>query len=532
MQPDRLAVQLRPRGGWEAIDLGFQMAREWWRPIWLVWIALYLPAAGACFVAFDNKLHAMLLLWWLKPLFDRAVLHTASRAVFGDIPTLGNTLRDWRQWLGLGLIRDLTLYRFSAARSFSMPVTQLEKQTGRAGRRRRNALGSRMRSYAVWLTLVCMHLEAIAFYALHALSGMLKPAGAEPAPDAAQFNSPDFWFEQLGKWEWTDGIYYVCAVTLLEPFYVVAGFALYLNRRAVLEAWDIELALHRLEERLRARARAIASLAIIAAVAVIMSGNPGTAHAIAVEEQAPPPAQTGACPAPQDQDSATADADDSQPSEPTAAGRAADAVFASPEFSTSKEMARWRYIGKKPKEEKPDSSYLLFLENLSRLLGAIGEKLIWVVVAGALVVALYYLRRFAPRWMENADPAYEPPSALFGLDVTPESLPDDVAATAAALAGQGKLREALSLLYRGALSALVHRHQVALVAGDTEDDCVRAASRKLPASSADYFGSLVRAWQDIAWASRHIEGTRVVTLCDEWQAHFAQRRNLSAEQQG
>ncbi|HEU4786976.1 MAG TPA: hypothetical protein VFS57_06200, partial [Gemmatimonadaceae bacterium] len=33
---------------------------------------------------------------------------------------------------------------------------------------------------------------------------------------------------------------YALAVLFLEPFYVAAGFAMYLNRRAELEAWDIE----------------------------------------------------------------------------------------------------------------------------------------------------------------------------------------------------------------------------------------------------------------------------------------------------
>ena len=33
---------------------------------------------------------------------------------------------------------------------------------------------------------------------------------------------------------------YVLAVLFLEPFYVGAGFGMYLNRRAELEAWDIE----------------------------------------------------------------------------------------------------------------------------------------------------------------------------------------------------------------------------------------------------------------------------------------------------
>jgi hypothetical protein len=33
---------------------------------------------------------------------------------------------------------------------------------------------------------------------------------------------------------------YALAVFFLEPFYVAPGFAMYLNRRAELEAWDIE----------------------------------------------------------------------------------------------------------------------------------------------------------------------------------------------------------------------------------------------------------------------------------------------------
>jgi hypothetical protein len=33
---------------------------------------------------------------------------------------------------------------------------------------------------------------------------------------------------------------YAAVVLFLEPFFVAAGFAMYLNRRAELEAWDIE----------------------------------------------------------------------------------------------------------------------------------------------------------------------------------------------------------------------------------------------------------------------------------------------------
>jgi hypothetical protein len=38
---------------------------------------------------------------------------------------------------------------------------------------------------------------------------------------------------------------YPVAALFMEPFYVAAGFAMYLNRRVELEAWDIEQELRR-----------------------------------------------------------------------------------------------------------------------------------------------------------------------------------------------------------------------------------------------------------------------------------------------
>jgi len=43
MELDRIAVIVRPRTPWEAIDLGFAMARAWFVPLWLLWLALALP---------------------------------------------------------------------------------------------------------------------------------------------------------------------------------------------------------------------------------------------------------------------------------------------------------------------------------------------------------------------------------------------------------------------------------------------------------------------------------------------------------
>ena len=486
MQPDRVAVVLRPRVGWEGLDLGFQMAREWARPIWAVWFAVYLPVAALCLYAFPNRFHAVLMLWWLKPVFDRAVLHTASRAVFGEPQGVRATLRAVREWLPPGIVTALTFSRLNLARSFVLPVAQLERQRGSAARKRNAALGSRMRNVGVWLTLVCSSLEWVALFGLSALEQMLEPAAGDPGPEDDSPGDNSFW-GHFAHWGLKEACFYIAAASLVEPFYVTAGFALYLNRRAILEGWDIELTLRRLEERLRASAGRIAAVLVLAiAAGFAMSA---TQPAFALDDNA------------------------------KSARDEIRKVLASPEFSHHKDVTRWYYTGKEKEATKP-TELPAFLRALSLLLGKGAGILLWTAALLLVAVALYYLIKFRPEPRLRNAPAYRPPDALFGFDLAPESLPDDVAGAAKELARAGRLREALSLLYRGALSTLLHRHHLAFDPGDTEGDCTLTVGIKLPAS-ADYFSRLVGAWQTLAYAARSPDANSVERLCDEWRPHFA-----------
>ena len=113
---------------------------------------------------------------------------------------------------------------------------------------------------------------------------------------------------------------------------------------------------------------------------------------------------------------------------------------------------------------------------------------------------------------------------MFGMDIRPESLPEDVAAAALALIGGGRMREALGLLYRGALSALVHRDRIEFAASDTEGDCLRRVAQRGQTDSARYFAQLVAAWQSAAYAGRPPERAPLEALCRAWPAHFAAPR--------
>ncbi len=487
MELDRIAVALRPRSQWEALDLGFQMAREWWRPIWGVWFALYLPVAAILLVALPNKFHAALILFWLKPLFDRAVLHAASRAVFGEECGVRSTLRAWREWLRPGLIGALTLGRFDLARSFTLPVSTLEKQTGSAARKRRSALGARARGNAVWLTVVCLHIEWVALFATVIAVGMLEPSAADVVPNEAYDDDVMGAFREMFLWSTKDVLHYVLAVSLVEPFYVTAGFALYLNRRTILEGWDIEVQLRRLEERLRGTARA-AVLLIAVAAGVLATG--GAQPALARQAEKSPQQEVAE-------------------------------VLASPDFESEREVRRWRYIGKIDPAEREPHTFSDAMLNFIRFISDISQGLLWALAAVAVALILYALSRFAPEPRLRKQ-AYRPPDTLFGLDVTPESLPDDIAAAAAAAARAGRTREALSLLYRGALSALVHKYRVPLLAGYTEGDCVRAAGASLPEPGLVYFRQLVGAWQAAAYAAKAPSAAGIEQLCGSWPQHFAQ----------
>ena len=481
MQLERLSVELRPRGGWESVDLGFQMARQWWRPVWGVWLAVFVPAAVVLQLAFYwSPLLATLVLWWLKPVFDRFVLHVVSRAVFGSVPTVRETLAAWREILTPGLAAALTVYRLQPARSAMLPVWQLERQTGREAAERRRALGRRLIG-AFAATVICLNFETVFFLSIGLLGALLEPAGANAGFEFSELFRRKAGDDESSWWDRYDALYYVLAVSIVEPLYVAAGFALYLNRRAILEGWDIELQLRRLDERLRSTVSA-AALGLVLALAILIAT----------------PAPAGA-------------------QEKSAKDEIRE-VLKAPEFQEHKEIRRWVYRGESKSRNIDDDAD--FWVKLGQLLASLQEFLLWTLAALGVIGLLYVLRRWMPQWLAPAVEIYRPPDALFGLALAPESLPEDVAGAAAALVREGRLREALSLLYRGALSVLVHRNHVPLAEGDTEGDCVRAARAALPEAAAEYFARLVQTWTGAAYAERLPDPAGAAALCRDWTPYF------------
>lgn len=160
-----------------------------------------------------------------------------------------------------------------------------------------------------------------------------------------------------------------------------------------------------------------------------------------------------------------------------------------------------------------------WLEGLFEYLGQTGSVLIWV--AGAIAAAIAVI--WAYRTFKARAPVLETLSAptvtrVGEMDIRPESLPDDIGTAALALAEAGKTREALSLLYRGALSRAVHRFGVSIGESYTEGEALRAVGARLDTARVSYFTDLVGIWRRAVYAGERMTADRVRPLCRGFRA--------------
>lgn len=498
MDLERIAVVLRPRRHWEAVDLGFAMTRSWWRPVYAAWLATVLPVwVVVSALLYRYPVWALLALWWLRPLFDRVPLFVLSRALFGAVPTLRETWRALpRLWLR-HLPAALVLRRLDFARSFHLPVWLLEEGLQSSQRRQRIRLLSQDgESQAVWTTLACRGLELAAMAALLGLLALLEPypgafdLGSLLGLDEA--NPAPAWAGLFGS------TVIFLALSAIEPFYVAAGFSLYLSRRTRLEGWDVEIALRRLAARLSAPRISAAALLLL----VFLGAALGAGGASAAAPRSP----------------------GSQPATPEAA---IQEVLRDPAFTTEEKRQVWR-LKDPPDEKPPEHRNLALPELLARLVRPLAFTLAAVLVAALILLVVRHVRGLPGGGPRRAVIA-EAPALLFGMDLRPESLPDDVPGAAWALWEKGEKAAALGLLYRGALVGLVQQDGLPVQHSWTEGDCLRSVlagvrTGRTGRERAESFARLTRGWQAAAYAHRPPAGEEMQALCGVYRRHFAAQR--------
>ena len=524
MRLDRIELNLRRRSSWEAIDLGLVMVRCWCGPVYRTWLATFIvPSLLLLAALWAWPTLGMLIVWWLKPVADRILLKVFSEATFGEPPSVREV---WRSIPGLlrhsGLLSGLTYRRFNPGRSFLLPVSQLEGQRGKNLRSRCRILNRRTAGYAFWLLFVCGHLVVIFETGLLQLVEVMTPGDRlrDFSLYQAFFGELDLVESQLLNAAW------LIAESIVEPFYVAAGFSLYLNRRSELEGWDIEVAFRQMAESRQVpvtpvRGSRRGGAGVVALWLLFAGAAGGIAFPEANAEDQPPLMAGSEVAAPAEKPVAPV-VEKKKPSGEVQ--RVAQEVVADPVFGRDVEEMGWRPRVKAGEKENHDApSWFRHLQTLAEWIakGVRGlSYLLMAIVLAALLVLIYrYRDRFPglPRRTEKA------PETLFGLDLRPASLPADIPAAALENAEAGRFAAALSLLYRGALVALIEHHQVRFREGDTENACLQRAAGCVKTGTLHYFSDLLDAWKRSAYGALPPSLPEMRELCQAWGSHFSGR---------
>jgi hypothetical protein len=495
MELERIAAKLRPRTGWESIDLGFALARRWFLPLWALWWITAAPTGIAALIwLHDHAFLWLLLIWWLKPMFEATLLFWLSRALFGECLSPSRALEQFGRAFPRRLWPQILWRRIGFTRCLSMPATLLENLHGSARRRRLAVLEGQ--GLASWLTLICAHLEAVLWIGAPLTLVLLIP-GTLPGFDAGELL-----LEQFGPdageapGVWLGIAVMLLAMSVIAPFYVAAGFALYLGRRTELEAWDLELVFRRVASAERtaptapgraARGSRTPVLVLACAIGLGASGD-------------------------------TASADGGAPTTPDEARAIITEVLAHGDFGATRTESVWVYVGGDNEDgEQPDDTAPPRLP--SDWILAIATAFKWSLAAGAAAVMLILLhglrqgRAALPRLgrgkRSGADLYAETPTRT--VTSPPRSHCEPMPAAAARLLAAGDTRGALALMYRTRVESL-HAAGLPLRPSATEAECLAAAAALAQPAERDWLARVVALRQAVAYAHAPVERTAVEAL--------------------
>ncbi|RSZ57289.1 hypothetical protein HF313_11065 [Massilia atriviolacea] len=537
MQIDKLQIELRPRTNAQALDLGFSLLHSHASAAYMAFLALWLPLLALC-AALTVWLPALgwtwiLLAWWFKPLLERAPLYVLSRQVFGTAVTWQEAVRAWPRQIGGGALRLLTWGRpFSAGRGLSHPVWMLEGARGRVATLRRRTLGNGgTASSAVWFGVVCSHLEVVLQIGILGFIGIFASSGKSSNPFSMFINTSGAAEPTMAVALLTLGAFGI-ATAIMAPVYTACCFTLYLNRRASMEAWDIEIKLRQMK-RPAARTRAapvLSALLALAGAGVLLAAASLPLPAVA----AAPAAVAGAQPKCEPPADGPRQPERGPLLSPGQAGvrKQIDQLYATDDLRNYECKLAWRQKKtdkeeKKKKDEDPD----IDLPSASLGLAADVFKVLVIALAIGLVGwLLYRYRHHFPTFERGAKQRVA--TEIGGLNIRAESLPPDVTAEVRAFWARGEQRAALALLYRATLSRLVTEDALPLRQGNTEGDCLRLARQaeqrgQLARGRLDVADSATTLWLNGAYAARWPGDDALLACCAAWDAQFGKVREVT-----
>ena len=446
MQIDRLRIVLKPRTKWEAADLGIKLAVRWYLPLQFAWLVL---AAPFFFVAvqLDGFLSKVFLLWWFKPLYERPVLMCLSILIFDGRVTLRGILQgfaDWRLWL------YLTIFRLSWHRGGNAPIGALEGLDFSTESQRRKWLyeGEERNDFSI--TSLGLLIELVIVFSIVQLISLLT----ETDFNAAYVGILKFLtINEIGDSQALIllGIIFV-AMGVTAVFYVSVGFATYLNRRTVMEGWDLEIGFKKL----------ISRLGVVALIALLVL--PNTAVIASEADESP--------------------------------DRVVAQVLDEPEFNQNetisvpehmRDVLRW--LIDRDYEAEPVKE------------GAMGQVLATVLKLVLIIALIYVLCLFFYKFYNAygfGSRREEDESLSLRQTERIKKLPKDVLKTTQNHWEEGRYRDALALLYNAAVAYADGRFTCSIRDSDTEGDCLRK-TRNIDRSARNAFVKITRLWRNLAY---------------------------------
>ena len=475
MKLEAVTAELRPRSDWEAVDLGLALVRrDFWGLSGASWLGM-LPVLRAVPFLWRPPLWLALLFWWWVPVASRLALFKLSRILFGDQPGWRELWREFPRSVGRRFFFRLVWARFSPWRPLTMPVEDLEGLRGKDYANRCRILMRRGDSsvimLAMWRFFLTLWLALTLF-----CTGMLFVPG----------NASTEWWQVIGVWWEGEGmdppvglaaalqVSMFLSIWLVDLFSTGCGFGIYVNHRTWIEGWDVELSFPPLSTRLALSVGAVVPGSLLVSAGVVRSGDSGYPQHV-VEQ-----------------------------------------VLEDPDFEVHSETYKrwtgwdwnWNFGG-------GGGGFMEVLAVLMKIafFGGLAALLVWLLYR--------YRHLFQGRGGSRVPKQAASARVVMGMEVTPESLPDDVAASALRAWRDGRHHEALSLLYRGAIAWMIRHGGIEIAESDTENDCLGRV-RRGGAGHVDYFSELTDEWVRLAYARRMPDEGKVEALCGRWP--FVERR--------
>ena len=485
-------LTMRRRSVWEAVDSGVLL----WRKNFLFFIPFFvIPVLVFAFclrliLANINSGNLVYLsyafIWWLKPLFERPVLHVLSKSFFTAQEARGQIKfrRGLLETIFRSLLGDLSWRRFSPGRAALTPIRVLERAGGRHFRQRKQALAAGGVSFCTLTSAFGFILELMLLAGEVIFFVMITQIFF---PTAFSYLSGN-----LHNIEVFIFAAFCLNYILVGSLYVCMGFGLYINSRVEVEGWDLQLLFQKFagvknsENKVHAKAQRRKeetekkNYNLLPAIIPVFLVCFFMFFSTAVFAEDVPPGQF--LPVPDEHSLQTL-----------------DEVLSSRDFGGTRESwgIRFRHELEAPERDIDLAPWAEMLRQIFAFL----LRFIVVIAAAAFLIFVFYWLRKHRRGLFNRNGRSQDFAKSYAHPLLSAESPESLFDKSEMFFQKGLLREAWAACLSGCLGAYNKYHSVSFPIEATEYGCLALVNKELSNNGRD-FEELVKNWVNFAYGER------------------------------